>query len=58
MVVKLDLRVFEKRVLTKLGLRGSNEWWVLVGQPEGIKPLRRPKHKCDANIKIEFQDMG
>ena len=59
MVVKLGLRVFEKRVLTKyLGLRGSNVWRVLVGQSEGIRPLGRPRHKWNANIKMEFQDMG
>jgi hypothetical protein len=30
----------------------------LVGRPEGRRPLRRPRHKCEDNIKMDPQDMG
>jgi hypothetical protein len=31
---------------------------VLVGKPEGNRPLGRPKHKWEGNIKMEFQVVG
>jgi hypothetical protein len=31
---------------------------VLVGKPEGKKPLRRPKRGWDDNIKRDFQESG
>ena len=31
---------------------------VLVGKPEGKRPLGRPKHRCEANIKMDLQDLG
>ena len=31
---------------------------VLVGKPEGKRPLRRPKHRWEDNIKIALQKMG
>jgi len=31
---------------------------VLVGKPDGKKPLRRPRHKWEDNIKMDLQEVG
>jgi hypothetical protein len=31
---------------------------VLVGKPEGKKPLRRPRHKWEDNNKMKLQEVG
>jgi hypothetical protein len=31
---------------------------VLVGKPEGTRPLGRPRHRCEDNIKIGLQNAG
>jgi hypothetical protein len=31
---------------------------VLVGKPEGTRPLGRPRHKWEDNIKIYLQEVG
>jgi len=31
---------------------------VLVGKPEGKRPLGRPKHSWEDNIKIDLQEVG
>jgi len=31
---------------------------VLVGQPEGNRPLGRPRHRWEDNIKIDLQEVG
>ena len=31
---------------------------VLVGKPEGKKPLRRPRRRWDYNIKMDLQEVG
>ena len=31
---------------------------VLVGKPEGKKPLGRPRHIWEDNIKIDLQEVG
>jgi len=33
-------------------------YWVLVGKPEEKRPLGRPKHKWEDNIKTDFQEVG
>jgi hypothetical protein len=30
---------------------------ILVGTPEGERPLERTRHRCDDNIKINFKKM-
>jgi hypothetical protein len=30
----------------------------LVGKPEGKRPLLRPRHRWDDNIKIHLQEVG
>ena len=31
---------------------------VLVGKPEGKRPLGRPRHRWEDNIKTDLQEMG
>jgi len=31
---------------------------VLVGKPEGKRPLGRPRHRWEDNIKMNLQEMG
>ena len=31
---------------------------VLVGKPEGKRPLGRPRRRCEDNIKMELQEVG
>jgi hypothetical protein len=31
---------------------------VLVGTPEGKRPLGRPRHRCQDNIKMDLQQVG
>jgi hypothetical protein len=31
---------------------------ILVGKPEGKRPLRRPRRKWEDNIKMDLQDVG
>jgi hypothetical protein len=31
---------------------------ILVGQPEGKRPLRRPRHRWEDNIKTDLREIG
>ena len=31
---------------------------ISLGLPEGTRPLRRPKHRWEGNIKVDLQEMG
>jgi hypothetical protein len=31
---------------------------VLVGKPEGNRPMGRPRHRCNDNIKMDIQEVG
>jgi hypothetical protein len=31
---------------------------VLVGRPEGKRPLGRPRRRCDGNIKMDLREIG
>jgi len=31
---------------------------VLVGKPEGKRPLGRPRSRCEDNIKMDLKEMG
>jgi hypothetical protein len=31
---------------------------VLVGKPEGKRPLGRPRHRCEDNIKMDVEEVG
>jgi hypothetical protein len=32
-----------------------NSYWILVGKPEGRRPLRRPRRRWEGNIKIDLE---
>jgi hypothetical protein len=31
---------------------------ILVGKPEGKRPLRRPRHRWEDNIRIDLREIG
>ena len=33
-------------------------YWVLVGKPEGKRPLGRPMRRWEDNIKMDLQEVG
>jgi hypothetical protein len=35
-----------------------NAYRILVGNPEGKRPLGRPRHRWVDNIKIDFREIG
>jgi hypothetical protein len=35
-----------------------NTYKILVGKPEGKRPLMRPKQRCDGNIKKDLKIQG
>jgi hypothetical protein len=37
---------------------GRGMYRVLVGKPEGKRPLGRPKHRWEDNIKMDLQEVG
>ena len=38
--------------------QSRNAYSVLVGKPEGKKPLERPRHRGEDNIKMDFREVG
>jgi len=43
--------------VTRVG-EGRGVYRVLVGRPEGKRPLGRPKHRWEDNIKMDLRDIG
>jgi hypothetical protein len=39
-----------------LEVRGAYN--ILVGRPEGRRPLRRPRHRWEDNIKMDLREIG
>jgi hypothetical protein len=37
---------------------GRGVYRVLVGKPEGKRPLERPRHSWEDNIKLDLQEVG
>ena len=37
---------------------GRDVYRVLVGKPQGTRPLGRPRHRWEDNIKIDLQEVG
>jgi hypothetical protein len=37
---------------------GGVVYRVLVGKPDGKRPLRRPRHRWEDNIKMDLQELG
>ena len=44
---------FRHKKITTCSIRS-----VLVGKPEGKKPLGRPRRRCEDNIKMDLQEVG
>jgi len=40
------------------GIWGSDVHRVLMGKPEEKRPLRRPRHRWEDNIKMDLQEVG
>jgi hypothetical protein len=38
--------------------KGRDVYRVLVGRPEGKRPLGRPKHRWENNIKMDLREIG
>jgi hypothetical protein len=36
----------------------KNAYWILVGKPEGKRPLGRPKCRWEDNIRMELREIG
>jgi hypothetical protein len=36
----------------------SNAYWILVGKPEGKRPLGRPRHGWVDNVKMNLREVG
>ena len=57
------VRVFKSRRMrweghvARMGERGG-VYRVLVGKPEGSRPLGRPRRRWDDNIKMDLQEVG
>jgi len=43
--------------VARMGTRRS-VYRVLVGKPEGKRPLERPRHRWEDNIKMDLQEVG
>jgi len=57
------VRVIKSRRMRGVGHRAHMEerrdiYKVLVGKPEGKKPLGRPRHRKEDNIKSDIQEVG
>jgi len=38
--------------------RERGAYWVLVGKPDGKRPLGRRRHTCENNIKMDLKEVG
>jgi hypothetical protein len=38
--------------------QGRNVYRVLVGKPEGKRPLERPRHRWEDGIKMDLEEIG
>jgi len=54
--VNLQLMRWAGRVARMVEERGM--YRVLVGKPEGRRPLGRPRRRCVDNIRMELQEIG
>jgi hypothetical protein len=57
------VRVVKSRRMRWVGLvvRMGEERWVhrvLMGKPEGKRPLGRPRRRCEDNIKMDVEEVG
>jgi hypothetical protein len=38
--------------------KGRGAYRILVGRPEGRRPLERPRRRCEDNIQMDLQEVG
>jgi hypothetical protein len=46
-----------RRYVARMGKK-RNTYRILVGKPEGKRPLRRPTRRCEENIKMDLRETG
>jgi hypothetical protein len=39
-------------------VEGRGMWRVLIGKPEGKRPMGRPRRRCEHNNKMDLQEVG
>jgi hypothetical protein len=39
-------------------VENRNAYRILVGKPEGKRPLGRPKHRWENNIRMDLREIG
>ena len=44
--------------MARMGQSGSYAYRVLVGKPEGKRPLGRPRRRWEDNIKMDLRGVG
>jgi hypothetical protein len=44
-------------IIARMG-EGRGVYRVLVGKPEGRRPLGRPRRRCEYNVRMELQEVG
>jgi hypothetical protein len=44
-------------IMARMG-RKRNAYRILVGRPEGNRPLGRPRHRWEDNIKLDLREIG
>ena len=49
---------YKNYLLQSFDGEGRGLYWVLVGKPEGKRPLRRPRRRWEGNIKMDLQEVG
>ena len=57
------VRVVKSRRMSRAGHvarmgEGRGVHWVLVGKPEGKRPLGRPRRRLEDNIKMDLREVG
>jgi hypothetical protein len=58
--ILLVIKLRKMRWTGHVALLGDGEgvYRVLVGKPEGKRPLGRPRHRCENEIKMDHQEVG
>jgi hypothetical protein len=57
-VQAIKSRIFRRSWHVARMEEGRSLYRVLVGKPEGKSTLRRPRRRCEDNIKIDLQEVG
>jgi hypothetical protein len=55
-VIKVKEVEMDRACSTHWGMR--NEYKILVGKPDGKRPLRRPRHRWEHSIRMDLRELG